>query len=158
MSFSLSQKFFLHPQRCSKTVKTHKVPNWYQYYFGDKQSIQRAGVQYILDSVVKELVRDPDKRFIQVSGWRPKPEPGHLQLMRCYHHVTSNLLAKMTPKNSLFLGRVCCKSVHQIEDENLLYRNGQKWHFSSYKSNEKPAMPPNCCKRSRLFTGEILQL
>ena len=38
-----------------------------------KQSVQRAGVQYIIESVVKELANDPDKRFIQVETgffWR----------------------------------------------------------------------------------------
>ena len=33
-----------------------------EYYYGDKQYIQRAGVQYILDSVIEELGNDPDKR------------------------------------------------------------------------------------------------
>ena len=44
-----------------------------QYYYGAKQDVQRAGVQYIIESVVKELARDPDKRFIQVETgffWR----------------------------------------------------------------------------------------
>ena len=36
-------------------------------------SIQRAGVQYIIDSVIKELAADPKKRYIQVETaffWR----------------------------------------------------------------------------------------
>ena len=37
----------------------------FQYYYGDKNTIQRAGVQYIIDSVIKELAADPKKRFIQ---------------------------------------------------------------------------------------------
>ena len=44
-----------------------------QYYYGAKQGVQRAGVQYIIESVVKELARDPEKRFIQVETglfWR----------------------------------------------------------------------------------------
>lgn len=44
-----------------------------QYYYGSKISIKRAGVQYILDSVMVELGLDPDKRFIQVEAaffWR----------------------------------------------------------------------------------------
>ena len=32
-----------------------------------KQEIQRAGVQYILDTVVPELIKDPNKRFIYVE-------------------------------------------------------------------------------------------
>ncbi|CAG0879219.1 unnamed protein product [Darwinula stevensoni] len=38
-----------------------------QYYYGANNTIQRAGVQYILDSVMEELFRDPVKRFIQVE-------------------------------------------------------------------------------------------
>lgn len=44
-----------------------------EYYYGAKQEVQRAGVQYILESVVKELARDPAKKFIQVETgffWR----------------------------------------------------------------------------------------
>ena len=51
-----------------------------QYYYGSNRQNwngdtenQRAGVQYILDSVVKELAFDPQKRFIQVETaffWR----------------------------------------------------------------------------------------
>ena len=37
-----------------------------EYFYGDKNEIQRAGVQYILDGVVKELALDSSKRFIQV--------------------------------------------------------------------------------------------
>ncbi|XP_017840564.2 LOW QUALITY PROTEIN: lysosomal alpha-mannosidase [Drosophila busckii] len=38
-----------------------------QYYYGAKNNIQHAGVQYILDSVVAELLKDPSRRFIQVE-------------------------------------------------------------------------------------------
>ena len=38
-----------------------------EYFYGDRNSIQRAGVQYIIDSVVKELALDRSKRFIQVE-------------------------------------------------------------------------------------------
>ena len=44
-----------------------------QYYFGAKNWVQRAGVQYIIDSVIKELALDPKKRYIQVETaffWR----------------------------------------------------------------------------------------
>ncbi len=44
-----------------------------QYYYGAGQKTQRAGVQYIIESVVKELASDPEKRFIQVETgffWR----------------------------------------------------------------------------------------
>lgn len=39
-----------------------------QYYYGSKTLIQKAGVQYILDSVVQELLKDPKKRFIYVES------------------------------------------------------------------------------------------
>ena len=45
----------------------------FQYYYGDKNRVQRAGVQYIIDSVIKELALDPKKRYIQVETaffWR----------------------------------------------------------------------------------------
>ncbi|XP_059083104.1 lysosomal alpha-mannosidase-like [Tigriopus californicus] len=38
-----------------------------QYYYGDKQWVQRAGVQYIFDGIVQELSLDPSKKFIQVE-------------------------------------------------------------------------------------------
>ena len=57
-------------------VNVHLVPHshddvgWLktidECYYGDKMEIQRAGVQYILDAIVKELALDVDKRFIQV--------------------------------------------------------------------------------------------
>lgn len=75
------------PASCHPTepglINVHLVPHshddtgWLktvdQYYYGEKQDIQRAGVQYIIESVVKELANDPDKRFIQVETgffWR----------------------------------------------------------------------------------------
>ncbi|XP_058121282.1 lysosomal alpha-mannosidase-like [Anopheles ziemanni] len=39
-----------------------------QYYYGSRNSIQKAGVQYILDSVVQELVKDPSRRFVYVES------------------------------------------------------------------------------------------
>lgn len=39
-----------------------------QYYFGNKQGIQYAGVQYIIDSVIQELLRDPEKKFVYVES------------------------------------------------------------------------------------------
>ncbi|ESO84761.1 hypothetical protein LOTGIDRAFT_207233 [Lottia gigantea] len=50
---------------------THDDVGWLktvdQYYYGDKNDIQIAGVQYILDSVIPELINDPNKRFIYVE-------------------------------------------------------------------------------------------
>ncbi|XP_052868628.1 lysosomal alpha-mannosidase-like [Anopheles cruzii] len=39
-----------------------------QYYYGSRSNIQKAGVQYILDSVVQELLKDSKRRFIQVES------------------------------------------------------------------------------------------
>ncbi|XP_033643770.1 lysosomal alpha-mannosidase-like [Asterias rubens] len=50
---------------------THDDVGWLktvdQYYYGDRNDIQHAGVQYILDTVVSELLKDPEKRFIYVE-------------------------------------------------------------------------------------------
>ncbi|XP_075149649.1 lysosomal alpha-mannosidase II isoform X2 [Haematobia irritans] len=51
---------------------THDDVGWLktvdQYYYGSQTLIQKAGVQYILDSVVQELLKDPQKRFIYVES------------------------------------------------------------------------------------------
>ncbi|KAH8287906.1 hypothetical protein KR018_006961, partial [Drosophila ironensis] len=68
-------------QTCPKTrqnmINVHLVPHshddvgWLktvdQYYYGSQNSIQHAGVQYILDTVVQELLKDSSRRFIQVE-------------------------------------------------------------------------------------------
>ncbi|XP_034262785.1 lysosomal alpha-mannosidase [Pantherophis guttatus] len=50
---------------------THDDVGWLktvdQYFFGVRNDIQHAGVQYILDSVVPQLLADPSKRFIYVE-------------------------------------------------------------------------------------------
>uniref|UniRef100_A0A7N8YAM6 Alpha-mannosidase n=1 Tax=Mastacembelus armatus TaxID=205130 RepID=A0A7N8YAM6_9TELE len=50
---------------------THDDVGWLktvdQYYYGDRNDIQHAGVQYILDSVVDQLIKNPDRRFIYVE-------------------------------------------------------------------------------------------
>ncbi|XP_039762685.1 lysosomal alpha-mannosidase-like isoform X1 [Pararge aegeria] len=50
---------------------THDDVGWLktvdQYYYGSRNNIQKAGVQYILDSVVQELWQDPKRRFIYVE-------------------------------------------------------------------------------------------
>ncbi|CAO1353625.1 unnamed protein product [Diamesa tonsa] len=50
---------------------THDDVGWLktvdQYYYGSKGSIQKAGVQYILDSVIQALLRDPEKKFVYVE-------------------------------------------------------------------------------------------
>lgn len=50
---------------------THDDVGWLktvdQYFYGSRNDIQHAGVQYILDSVIPELLSDPTKRFIYVE-------------------------------------------------------------------------------------------
>ncbi|XP_053696668.1 lysosomal alpha-mannosidase-like [Sabethes cyaneus] len=51
---------------------THDDVGWLktvdQYYYGSKTSIQRAGVQYILDSVIDALLHNPERKFIYVES------------------------------------------------------------------------------------------
>ncbi|XP_046834727.1 lysosomal alpha-mannosidase isoform X1 [Vespa crabro] len=50
---------------------THDDVGWLktvdQYYFGSRSKIQKAGVQYILDSAIEALLKNPDRRFIYVE-------------------------------------------------------------------------------------------
>ncbi|XP_049857125.1 lysosomal alpha-mannosidase-like isoform X1 [Schistocerca gregaria] len=50
---------------------THDDVGWLktvdQYYYGSRSMTQKAGVQYILDSVIQALARDPSKKFIYVE-------------------------------------------------------------------------------------------
>ncbi|XP_059487102.1 lysosomal alpha-mannosidase-like [Neocloeon triangulifer] len=50
---------------------THDDVGWLktvdQYFYGKDNDIQVAGVQYIIDSVVEELAKNPDRRFIYVE-------------------------------------------------------------------------------------------
>ncbi|XP_049836992.1 lysosomal alpha-mannosidase-like isoform X2 [Schistocerca gregaria] len=69
---------FCHPVK-QGMLNVHLVPHshddvgWLktvdQYYYGSKQEIQKAGVQYILDSVTDELLINPDRRFVQVETY-----------------------------------------------------------------------------------------
>lgn len=51
---------------------THDDVGWLksfeEYYYGTRQNIQNANVKLILDSVVRELLNDPTKRFIYVES------------------------------------------------------------------------------------------
>lgn len=51
---------------------THDDTGWLktvdQYFYGARNDIQRAGVQYILDSVVTALQKDPKRKFIYVES------------------------------------------------------------------------------------------
>ncbi|XP_034666350.1 lysosomal alpha-mannosidase [Drosophila subobscura] len=65
------------PKTKSNAINVHLVPHshddvgWLktvdQYYYGSKNNIQQAGVQYILDTVVEELLKNSKRRFIQVE-------------------------------------------------------------------------------------------
>ncbi|XP_045541142.1 lysosomal alpha-mannosidase-like [Papilio machaon] len=65
------------PEADASVLNVHIVPHTHddvgwlktvdQYYYGSRNNIQKAGVQYILDSVVKELWEDPKRRFIYVE-------------------------------------------------------------------------------------------
>lgn len=50
---------------------THDDVGWLktvdQYYFGSRSMIQKAGVQYIIDSAIEALLQNPDRRFIYVE-------------------------------------------------------------------------------------------
>ncbi|XP_058452839.1 lysosomal alpha-mannosidase-like isoform X1 [Malaya genurostris] len=51
---------------------THDDVGWLktvdQYYYGSRTLIQKAGVQYILDSVIDSLLKDPSRRFVYVES------------------------------------------------------------------------------------------
>lgn len=74
------------PEKCDYTkcpkwepnyINVHLVPHTHddvgwlktveQYYYGLRNDIQKVGVQYILDTVVEELIRNKDRRFIYVE-------------------------------------------------------------------------------------------
>ena len=50
---------------------THDDVGWLktvdQYYLGSNNTIQHAGVQYVLDSAILELQKDPNRRFTYVE-------------------------------------------------------------------------------------------
>lgn len=66
------------PKTDPKLLNVHLIPHTHddvgwlktvdQYYYGSRNNIQKAGVQYILDSVVTELLKDPKRRFIYVES------------------------------------------------------------------------------------------
>lgn len=53
-----------HELQFTESVRVNTKNN----YRTGKTSIQKAGVQYILDSVVQQLISDPEKRFIYVES------------------------------------------------------------------------------------------
>uniref|UniRef100_A0A8D3DGP9 Alpha-mannosidase n=1 Tax=Scophthalmus maximus TaxID=52904 RepID=A0A8D3DGP9_SCOMX len=70
---------------------THDDVGWLktvdQYFYGDRNDIQHAGVQYILDSVVDQLLKNPDRRFIYVETaffyrWWKRQSSGEQQTVK----------------------------------------------------------------------------
>uniref|UniRef100_A0A3Q1FR55 Alpha-mannosidase n=1 Tax=Acanthochromis polyacanthus TaxID=80966 RepID=A0A3Q1FR55_9TELE len=70
---------------------THDDVGWLktvdQYFYGDRNDIQHAGVQYILDSVVDQLLKNPDRRFIYVETaffyrWWKRQDSGMQQTVK----------------------------------------------------------------------------
>lgn len=69
---------------------THDDVGWLkspdEYFYGDKGNIQKAGVQYILDTVIDELAKNPDRRFIYVESsffyrwWTSRDDSVHQQV------------------------------------------------------------------------------
>lgn len=65
------------PKSEAEVLQVHIVPHTHddvgwlktvdEYYYGANNSIQMAGVQYILDSVIPALVENPERRFIYVE-------------------------------------------------------------------------------------------
>ena len=65
-----------HPTR-DGVINVHLVPHshddtgWLktvdQYYYGSNNSIQEAGVGYIIDTVVTELQKNPERKFVFVE-------------------------------------------------------------------------------------------
>ena len=55
----------------SRSTDVRRPRSWLktidEYYMGLNNSIQNAGVQYILDSVVAALVENKDRKFIYVE-------------------------------------------------------------------------------------------
>ena len=66
---------------CTATLTVHLVPHTHddigwlktvdQYHYGNRNDIQRAGTQNIINAVVKELAWNPDRRFIYVEQGAP---------------------------------------------------------------------------------------
>ncbi len=75
---------------------THDDVGWLktvdQYFYGSAKSITTVGVQYILDTVVPELVNDPTKRFIYVEmaffwrWWREQDDRMRHTVFHIFYH------------------------------------------------------------------------
>ena len=72
---------------------THDDVGWLktvdQYYYGSNNGNQEASVQYILDTVIVELEKDPSKRFVYVEmaffwRWWNEQNDNTKQLVRTF--------------------------------------------------------------------------
>ena len=65
------------PKLDSNKLNVHLIPHTHddlgwlktvdQYYYGAKSNIQKAGVQYIIDTAIRSLLEDESRRFIYVE-------------------------------------------------------------------------------------------
>lgn len=75
MSIALFFISFILPALCKVNVHiiphTHDDPGWLktvdEYYLGTNTSIFRAGVQYVLDTVMQALAQDKRRKFVYVE-------------------------------------------------------------------------------------------
>jgi hypothetical protein len=63
-------KFALRASCVHSSQSTRPPPSPLQYHYGRRNDIQRAQTQSILDGVIKELMWNPDRRFIYVEQVR----------------------------------------------------------------------------------------
>jgi len=70
---------------------THDDVGWLktvdQYYYGANSTIQKAGVQYIIDSVIQSLLQNDKRRFIYVETaffwkWWKEQEPNIKEVVK----------------------------------------------------------------------------
>lgn len=96
------------------------------FFFPARNDIQNAGVQYVLDSVIPELVNDPNKRFIYVeiaffARWWNEQEDSMRHIVKGLVN-SGNILfgntfmshTQPTLSHSLRMrvGMSCCRCVH----------------------------------------------
>ena len=101
---------------------THDDVGWLktidQYYYGSRSDIQRAGVQYILDSVVDALLDDPSRRFIYVETaffWK-----WWLQQDDKMHHTVHRLVNEGSTPTTVYKTLLPSKLIAQIEHRRCI--------------------------------------
>jgi hypothetical protein len=76
-SAAAPRKYNTTSSRLRGVINVHLVPHTHddvgwlktvdQYHYGNRNDIQRAGTQNIINAVVKELAWNPDRKFIYVE-------------------------------------------------------------------------------------------